>query len=78
MDHKSYQICQNRYEPGCQNFTHDEYPFLFPSIEEARARVKRDGLAAMFEHEGDIHYIAELVSYPDGFSYTGLTFKLEA
>ena len=73
---KSYQVVQERYEAGYDAPTRDEYPFLFPSIDEANARVKRDGLAAMFQNEGDSHYIAELEQYRDGVSYTGRTFEL--
>lgn len=78
MAQKSYQIVQERYETGYDGPTVDDYPVLFGSIEEARARVKRDGLASMFEHEGDSHYIAELEDYRDGVSYTGRTFELGA
>jgi len=78
---KSYQIVQNRYEPGNDTPTRDEYPILFASIDEARARVKRDGLDAMFENDGDSyytsHYIAELAPSRDGMSFTGKTFELE-
>jgi hypothetical protein len=72
---KTYQIVQDRYERG-EDTVRDEYPFLFATIAEARERVKRDGLAAMFEHPGDSHYIVELEPYRDGVIYTGRTFEL--
>ena len=75
MTKKTYQIVQERYLDG--ECWQDEYPFLFASVDEARARA-RDGLASMFEHEGDSHYIAELEGYRDGVSYTGRTFELGA
>lgn len=79
---KSYQVVQDRYKPGDDEPTHDEYPILFVSVDEARARVKRDGLAAMFEHEGDSHYIIELEFLRDrrhgaGVIATGRTFELD-
>jgi hypothetical protein len=67
---KSYQVVQERYEPGYDDPTQDYYPILFASIDEARARVKRDGLGFMFTQDGNNHYIVEL----DGVSYTGKTF----
>lgn len=75
---KSYQIVQERYEVGCDCPTRDEFPILFATVEECRERVKRDGLASMFEHDGDAHYVAELEPYRDGVSYTGRTFELGA
>ena len=77
MKPKSYQIVQERYEAGSDYPTQDEYPILFSSIEEARARVVSQGLPSMFEHEGGSIYIAELEQYRDGVSYTGRTFELE-
>jgi hypothetical protein len=78
---KSYQVVQDRYERGYDEPTRDEYPILFATVDEARARVKRDGLAAMFEHEGDSHYIIELEPFRDrwhgdGVIATGRTFEL--
>lgn len=72
----SYEITQERFEAGCDEPTRDMYPILFGSIEEARERVKRDGLTSMFEREGDSHFISELAPYRDGVSYTGRTFEL--
>ena len=73
-----YQITQNRWEDGNDAPTWDLFPVLFGSLEEARERVKRDGLSFMFEHEGDTHYIAELHQFRDGFEYTGRQFPLTA
>ena len=81
---KSYQVVQERYEPGCEAPTQDSYPILFASVEDARARVKRDGLfPAMFTREGDSHYIIELEPFRDrwhgdGVIATGRTVELNA
>jgi hypothetical protein len=73
---KRYQIVQERFEEGYEAPTRDEFPILFPSIDECRARVRSDGLASMFQHEGDTHYIAELKPFRDGVILTGRTFEI--
>jgi hypothetical protein len=72
-----YEITQLRYEPFQDEPICDGYPILFASVEEARARVKRDGIASMFEHTGDTHYISELQPFRNGVILTGRQFELE-
>ena len=72
---RQYQIIQERYEPGCDDPTQDDFPYLFGSIEEAREYAK-DGFRHMFEHDGDSYFIAELEPYLDGVTYTGRQFPL--
>jgi hypothetical protein len=69
-----YQITQLRFEDYNDAPKWDSYHTLFGSLEEARERIKRDGLDSMFEHVGDDHYIAEL----DGIEYTGRQFPVTA
>lgn len=73
---KSYQVTQIRYEGDSEVW--DSFPILFATPDEARARVKRDGLDFMFEHVGDYHFLAEVEDYREGVQYTGNQFPLEA
>lgn len=78
MSKRVYQLIQERYGAGGDYPTRDEFPFLFATVEECQARVKRDGLKVMFEHKGDTHYIAELRYVgKDRCEFTGRTFELE-
>jgi hypothetical protein len=72
---KRYQVTQIRSDDSDHEIW-DAYPVLFASLEDARSRINRDGLAFMFEHEGDYYYIAELQSYRNGVSYTGKQFPV--